>query len=158
MTWLLALPLFQNQCLSPLQVSSFHGGEIAPSLFHSSHLSLSDRCLLSPAVGALLASDPEGFTKSRQYKIFDLSISFKHSRTLRPYILLAEHFLHIYLSTIHNNHNRAEQSEQHQVREALRASNPGPRIRESENPKALVYDPSKPEVVTEEEVNEHNSK
>ena len=154
MTWLLALPLFQNQCLSPLQVSSFHGGEIALSLFHSSHLSLSDRCLLSPAVGALLASDPEGFTKSRQYKIFDLSIPFKHSRTLRPYILSAEHFLHIYLSTIHNNHNRAEQ---HQVREALRASNPGPRIRESENPR--IRESENPnEVVTEEEVNEHNSK
>ena len=35
-----------------------------------------------------------------------------------------------------------------------------PRIlsREPKNPKALVFDPWKPYVVTEEEVNEHNSK
>lgn len=30
--------------------------------------------------------------------------------------------------------------------------------REPKNPKALVFDPSKPDAVTEEEVNEHNSK
>ena len=67
MTWLVPLTAFVSG-LVPFAATGFEASieETAPKQFHSSHLSLSDRCLLSRTVGALLTSDPEGFTNSRQ--------------------------------------------------------------------------------------------
>ena len=67
MTWLVALTALVSGSV-PFAATGFVASteETAPKQCHSSHLSLSDRCLLSRTVGALLASGPEGFTNSRQ--------------------------------------------------------------------------------------------
>ena len=67
MTWLVALTALVSGSVpfAATGFGSFDRGNCAKQ-FHSSHLSLSDRYLLSRTVGALLASDPEGFTNSRQ--------------------------------------------------------------------------------------------
>lgn len=67
MTWLVVLTAFVSGSV-PSAATGFGASteETAPKQFHSSHLSLSDRCLLSRTVGALLASDHEGFTNLRQ--------------------------------------------------------------------------------------------
>ena len=161
---------------SPLQVSSSGGEEIAPRLFHSSHLSLSDRCLLSRAIGALLASDPEGFTQSRQDEaLYSIKPSISQFHLNVPAHFDPTSFNQTLFNNTSSNHLpflQPNPCQQYIVQQSTTMTTEpknssstkpekrfGPHIlsQKSENPKALVFDPSKPNTVTEEEVNEHNS-
>ena len=115
-------------------------------------LRLSGHCWLL----TLRVSSNQGRTKSwSQYKSLDLFITFQHSFTSRLSILQPNAFQkYIFqpsttMATEPSNPTRTKPEKHFR-----------PRIlpQESQCPKALVYDPSKPDEVTEEAANEENRK